>query len=220
MRKNGRITPMKNLEELLVTELKLRFQPDIIILYGSRARGDADINSDIDVACFCQKPELKKEARSFHGLSLDAWFYPTESMNPDNDEFLRLHDGCCLQDMDGTGRAFLNRLHERFVKGPAPIAEEERKHSTEWVRKMLQRASGNNIEALYRRSWLAVEILMIYFQLRDQWYCGPKKSFSWLEKNDPQALCLFQAAYQNPDNLPALIRLSEYVISTNPQQQP
>lgn len=208
---------MKNLEELLVTELKLRFQPDIIILYGSRARGDADINSDIDVACFCQKPELKKEARNFHGLSLDAWFYPTESMNPDNDEFLRLHDGCCLQDMDGTGRAFLNRLHEKFLKGPAPVTEEERRHSTEWVRKMLQRASGSSIEALYRRSWLAVEILMIYFQLRNQWYCGPKKSFGWLEKNDPQALRLFQAVYQDPENMPALHALAEHVIATGKQ---
>ncbi|HMM59691.1 MAG TPA: nucleotidyltransferase domain-containing protein, partial [Candidatus Rifleibacterium sp.] len=158
-----------------------------------------------------------KEARSFHGLSLDAWFYPTESMNPDNDEFLRLHDGCCLQDMDGTGRAFLNRLHEKFLKGPAPVTEEERRHSTEWVRKMLQRASGSSIEALYRRSWLAVEILMIYFQLRNQWYCGPKKSFGWLEKNDPQALRLFQAVYQDPENMPALHALAEHVIATGKQ---
>ena len=73
---------MKNLEELLVTELKLRFQPDIIILYGSRARGDADINSDIDVACFCQKPELKKRSQKLSWTFARCLVLPNRSDEP------------------------------------------------------------------------------------------------------------------------------------------
>ena len=63
---------------------------------------------------------------------------------------------------------------------------------------MLKRAQANNVEAHFRKIWLHKELLEIYFQLRDQWYFGPRKSLHWLENNDPETFQRFNEAYQYP----------------------
>ncbi|MGI9278042.1 MAG: nucleotidyltransferase domain-containing protein [Endozoicomonas sp.] len=197
--------------EIAVRELEDKYQPHTIIVYGSRARGDATATSDIDIACFCDDTAVNKDARDFQGVFLDAWIYQTEDMEAERDEFLKLGDGFCALDTRDLGEHFLEQIRQRIHEGPEPLNREDQLHTVEWIRKMLKRIEQDDLEGLYRRTWLQTDLLEIYFQLRGLWYFGPKKSLSWLKKNDPAGFNLFQDCYQQPTNLAALSTLSEYV---------
>ncbi|WP_201772762.1 nucleotidyltransferase family protein [Endozoicomonas numazuensis] len=197
--------------EAAVRELDEKYQPHTIIVYGSRARNDATATSDIDIACFCDETEVAKDARDFQGIFLDAWIYQTEDMQADRDEFLKLGDGFCALDTRELGGRFLKQIRQRIHEGPEPMSCEDQLHTVEWIRKMLKRIEQDDLEGMYRRTWLQTDLLEIYFQLRRLWYFGPKKSLSWLSENDRTGFNLFKDCYQQPTNLAALTALSEHV---------
>ncbi|MFQ2313995.1 nucleotidyltransferase domain-containing protein [Aeromonas dhakensis] len=47
---------MEKILDLAVEDLKGKYAPHTIILYGSYARNEATETSDIDIACFCDNP--------------------------------------------------------------------------------------------------------------------------------------------------------------------
>ena len=52
------------MDDALVAELVSAHRAHTIILYGSRARGDATAESDIDVATFAEVPTTLRDARA------------------------------------------------------------------------------------------------------------------------------------------------------------
>lgn len=206
-----------NMDELLsrvVADLQKRYSPQTIILYGSRARGDCTSSSDIDIACFVEGATAVEDARDFEGLFLDAWVYNSNAMLASADEFLRLADGYCLYDSEGHGDVFLKELQQRIQQGRKQLSASEIQHTQQWVYKMLERAKHSDIESLYRRYWLAVDLLQIYFDLRRQWYFGPKKSLAWLREHDSIGYQLFSQVYTPSMKFSDLHQLAEYVTDT------
>ncbi len=202
---------MDNLLKNSVAYLQKVYKPHTIIVYGSRATGDATSTSDIDIACFCDKPMTSKDARLIGGMDLDAWIYATEAMNASSREFFKLIDGYSVLDEQKLWLPFHHKIAAQIAKGPNAISNEDRSHKIQWIAKMLKRVQQNDVEALYRKNWLAFDLLETYFEFRNEWYFGPKKSFQWLEIHDPEVLCLFKAVYAQPDNLHALNKLAKYI---------
>ncbi len=196
-----------------VEYLQEKFQPEIVFLYGSRSRGDYEPESDVDLMCFCESPSQSKEARLIDGIFLDSWLYNFADMDPAKDNFLCLLDGQCLVDSEGRGKEFLNRIKQRFEQGPDAQTAENNEHSIQWVNKMIERITRRDIEGNYRQQWLLVDLLPIYFQLRNKWYMGSKKSFQWLKINDEKAFKLFDIALKAPQDHQAAICLAKYVIN-------
>jgi predicted nucleotidyltransferase len=203
---------MNPLLSKVVSDLRERYNPHTIILYGSRARGDYTNASDIDIVCFVDGAAPIKDAREFEGAYLDAWVHTSQEMVA-SDEMLRVADGYCLYDPEGQGSDFLQQLRQRIQLGPEQLSAAEITHTKQWVRKMLERARQEDVESLYRRYWLAVDLLQIYFDLRGQWYLGPKKSFAWLKEHDIAAYQLFSNAYSPPPALSKLVELAEHVLN-------
>jgi Nucleotidyltransferase domain len=195
----------------VVTDLQEKYNPHTIILYGSRAREDHTPSSDIDVVCFVEGSTLIKDAREFEGLYLDAWVYGSDAMSACTDELLRVSDGYCLYDSEGHGEAFLKQLQQRIEQGPKQLSFSEIQHTKQWVYKMLERAKSSDVESLYRRYWLAVDLLQIYFDLREQWYFGSKKSLAWLKEHDSIGYQLFSQVYNHGIRFDDLCKLSEHV---------
>lgn len=195
----------------LLAELQQRFQPHTVILYGSRARGDYGPQSDLDLACFCEKPSRSKLTEQRDGLFLDIWLYANSEMDPHSAEFLKLVDGVCLLDQQGRGASFLAKLQAHYQQGPTALNPEDRELLLTWVAKTLVRIKTPDLEGHFRKLWLAVDLLEIYFQLRQCWYLGPKRSFQWLATHDPEAHRLFQQAYAQPE-LQSLQSLADYVL--------
>jgi hypothetical protein len=170
--------------------LKDKFGCRTAILYGSRARGDWDAASDIDVLAFAEGGEAGHVAHRWGDLFLDLFVYPPGTA-PD-DAWLRLHGGRVLFQHDAEGEATLAAVAAIYDAGPAPIDAAEAQTQRLWLEKMLARAEKGDPEGDYRRHWLLKDMLEIYFALRGKWYLGPKRSLALIEREAPahyEAFC-------------------------------
>ncbi|EJG0042275.1 nucleotidyltransferase domain-containing protein [Vibrio parahaemolyticus] len=203
---------MDELQARICEELKNKYNPHTIILYGSYARNEANESSDIDVACFCDDTQECKDARMFHGVFLDAVVYPTAYLDSVPEEALRFGDGVVLYDERGLGVEYLSRVTQCLDVGRKPLSGDDVAHLREWVEKMLLRASAEDLDGNYRRTWLQYELLSLYFEVRGLWFLGSKKSFNYLKSQDKSTYDLFVQMYHEPNNLDVLRRLAAIVI--------
>lgn len=168
-----------------------------VILYGSRARGTFSSHSDYDLLGIRTEGEDTRDARKIEGIFLDAFIRSEKTVREKPQEFLHVRSGILLRDPQGIGAKLLEEV-DRILKLPppeVPLAEMEARKT--WCFKMLERirhAGPEDVEALYRRHWLLVDLLELYFVLRGRHYLGPKESFRWLEENDAMAYRAFAAA--------------------------
>ena len=165
------------------------------ILYGSRARGDATVHSDVDLICIREDGPAVRDARIVNGLYLDAFIYPETSLKTLEPSLLRVLGGVVLRERGGFGSALLTQLQELHDRGPAPLPEDERRALIVWSRKMLDRFRGQRgLEASYRRMSLLPQALEDYFRLRSLWFRGSKEAFAWLLQHDSPAYTAFERA--------------------------
>ena len=107
---HGRNEKQEKLIALLCAYLKERFGCRTAILYGSRARGDWDDASDIDVVAFSETSETEHVAHRWEGLFLDLFLYPPD-VQPDLD-WLRIHEGRVLFQYGNEGDVTLKAIAE------------------------------------------------------------------------------------------------------------
>ncbi|MER0508605.1 nucleotidyltransferase domain-containing protein [Aeromonas veronii] len=203
---------MDDIIYLAMEELKEKYAPHTIILYGSHARNEATETSDIDIACFCDCPNEQKDARLFHGIYLDVWVYPTDYLDSIPDEALRFGDGKIIYDTQGLGIDYLAKVKKKLADGKPAMSAADKVHLQEWAMKMLERAHDKDLDGTYRRTWLQHDLLEIYFEIRGLWYLGSKKSFQYLQQHDKPILTLFDKMYKDPLNLDLLAVLTKQVV--------
>jgi hypothetical protein len=197
-----------------------RTSPHTVILYGSRARGDHTDASDVDLSAFADGLAPTKDATTLApGVLLDAWLYPTEALRmppeglgPEPGEYLKYLDARCLRDERGLGAALLAEVTRRAAAGPPALPADARRHLIAWVHKMCARARRDDLEGRYRAGWLRTDLLRIYFELRAQWYLGPKRALTWLAAHDPGVHAQLDASYAAPSDLDQLEALARAVV--------
>src|SRR6186713_1129108 len=148
------------LDSNLIEELRREHHVHTLVLYGSRARGDATPESDVDVAGFADVLETTRDARIWNGIFLDAFVYPTAvAQAPPSSETLKLLGGRILLDERQLAGPLLEGLVALERQGPLPLSENEQRVRRVWSRKMLARIRRDDIEARYRRHWLLFSLL-------------------------------------------------------------
>ncbi len=168
-----------------------------VVLYGSRARGDIDEGSDVDLLFIRDDGPSLRDSRVIDGVFFDVFVYPRAAVATVDVPLLRILGGLVLRERDDDGTALLARVRDRFDKGPDPLPADDRTARIVWAHKMLGRIqSSDGVEAGYRRMELAVQALEDYFVLRTLWYRGPKVAFPWLLTHDDAAHQAFEAAMQ------------------------
>lgn len=190
-----------------------KYECHSIILYGSFVNGDYSEESDIDLVCFCDKPEIENDTTVFNNRQLDVWIYSTELMN-DFAQFLHVRGGKILLDERNMCANFLNEINNNFIKGPKQLTLEEKDFIKSWVRKMLKRSKKGDIEGNFRYHWLLTDTLEIYFNIKGIWYLGPKKSLQWLYENDREAYYIFNNALRINTDITDIERLIEHIIAS------
>ena len=204
-----------DLDAALIDELRHQHGVHTIILYGSRARGDATAESDIDVAGFADIPLTVRDARMWNGIFLDAFVYPTARAAVPKDlaaepEMMKLCAGRVLLDDRKLGALLLDHLAAIDRQGPPALPASELQVRRLWARKMIARARRGDVEANYRRHWLLYQLLEDYFALRGEWYRGPKDAFATLQVAAPATFAAFERALAPSatlDEIEALVTL-------------
>ena len=200
----------------LAEGLRTRHGCHTVILYGSRAAGDARGDSDYDLAGFGAAAATYRDARKWRGVYVDIFVHPEAKLIDPPRELLAMLGGVVLFEKDGAGTKFLAGLDEMLRAGPERLPDSDIAGLRVWAWKMLERAAHPDIEANYRRAWLLQALLEDYFVLRHRWYLGPKRSFRWLEANEPRIYAAFTAALQPGADLAAIEPLVEMVAGPRP----
>jgi len=161
-----------------------------VILYGSRAHGDSDADSDWDVAGIRDGGEV---VHVVDGL-LDLFAYPAVHFATLSEDALKLADGTIVHDVNGYALDLLARLRAYEAAGPPPLSATQTSEIRNWYPKMLRRIARAGVDANYRRISLAFDALPDYFRLRGRWYRGPKRALAWLREHDPASSAVFETA--------------------------
>jgi len=184
-------------EASLIEELRRAHGVHTIILYGSRSRGEATPESDIDVACYADVADSTRDARLWNEMYLDAFVYPTARLTaaPDG-KALKLSGGQALLDERGLAQPYLVRIAALEEQGPPALSEAESRMRRVWIQKMLARIRRDDVEAHHRHHWLLYQLLEEYFALRGQWYRGPKRALADLLSYSPDTFVAFERAFK------------------------
>jgi len=183
-------TELKEIEAYLLK----KYDCHTIILYGSYSRGDHTEESDVDLICFSDSVvEDTNEVEFIDEKQLDAWIYPTDKMKQ-SEPFLRVHKGEIWINKKGLAEEFLASIHNTFEQGPKQLTDDEKDFLKSWLKKMQVRSAKNDLEGNYRFHWMLKDSLEIYFELKGEWFLGPKVSFQRLKENDSKAFDLFNRA--------------------------
>ncbi|CAN5452441.1 hypothetical protein BH10PSE5_BH10PSE5_08670 [soil metagenome] len=179
----------------LVTRLEREEGCHTIILYGSRARGDADLDSDYDIVGFRdQKGPAVRETGVRDDALLDVFIYPSGRLAEPSADLLHVRGGQVLRDRDGRGAAFLAGLDEVFAAGPVPLPDDEIAARRNWAWKMLDRIDRGDVEGHFRRAWLLTTQMENFFSLRNEWYLGSKAALGVLQVEHPAIYAALERA--------------------------
>jgi predicted nucleotidyltransferase len=200
----------------LAEELRARHGCHTVILYGSRATGEARAGSDYDLAGFGPADRTYREARKWRGVYVDVFVHPEARLLESSPDILSLREGVVVFERDGAGTRLLARLEEIYRAGPERLPDDEITARKVWAWKMLERAAHPDVEADYRRAWLLMMLLEDWFAVRHRWFLGPKRSLRWLQENEPRAHAAFAAALRPGADLETIRRLVEEVAGPAP----
>ncbi|WP_233809956.1 nucleotidyltransferase domain-containing protein [Paraburkholderia sp. HP33-1] len=178
--------------EALCAELQSTYHCHTAILYGSRARGDYDATSDLDVIAFRHTGGQLRIAAPWNGMFLDLFVHATDDEAEPG--WIRIHGGRVLFQQDTFGDQVLARVQAQYEAGPAAISMTEIAFRKAWSEKMLRRAGKGDAEGDYRRHWLLFSLLENYLEVRGLWYLGPKQALRTLADIDTAHSEVFKRA--------------------------
>jgi predicted nucleotidyltransferase len=182
-----------------------------VILYGSRARGDATGGSDVDVLGIRESGDPLRIGRLWHGLLLDAWIYADSNLPPLS-EMIHIEGGIVLRERADFGSALLAKIEDEVAKPTQPLSADEREHRATWMKKMVSRAARGDVEGHYRRHWLLYSLLEDWFAFSCLRYRGPKESFAYLKQHCPEVHEEFQRALNPNATLRDIERLVDVIV--------
>lgn len=189
-----------NKEDQIIHYLKEKYNPSVIITYGSFANGTEDKHSDFDALLITDNPVTIHDDSIVNGTELDVFLYSPQHFDGEYDisEIEQIYDGRILLDKCGIGAKLLRSVAD-YIAAFQPKTMEEKKVEISWCRKMLQRINRRDPEGYYRWHWLLLDSLEIYCDIHDHRYVGPKKSLAWLSESDEKGFSLYTLALKSND---------------------
>ena len=193
----------------VLEELRNKHHCHTIILYGSRARGDANESSDYDILAVRSTGEAFRDARLWNGIYLDIFVYPESELKEPHEGMLDIREGKILFQEGDFGLHFLSLLEEKFQAGPKKLRTDEIQVLRIWHEKALVRIRAGGMAGNLRRAELLPALLEHLFTATGRWFRGSKAGFRWLQENRPDIFQAFASALE-PD---APISAIEHLVS-------
>lgn len=186
---------MTSIHKQVIQYLTEKYDPQVIITYGSFADGTQGEHSDFDALVIASNAS-GHDSSVISGTELDVFLYSPEHFEKENwdaFDFIQLEHSRIVLDKTGLGKSITQRVREHIASQPVKT-EKEMREELVWCRKMLSRASREDDEGMFRAHWLIYESLEICFDARKQFYPGPKKGLRILMESDPEGSRVFSKA--------------------------
>lgn len=178
------------METKIIEHLKAEYDPEVILLGGSRAGGRETEKSDWDLFLLGSKKE-NGGFLDFEGARLDVTFKKW----PEENKPLTLPYGplwpvkVLLDNSEGKLSPVLAKTKEDFNKGPLTLYREavsgrfERLDS--WKRKIEKYADNPMLEFFYAGFFYEIAI-RLWFEVRNRWPLTPAEAFPIVEAEDKE----------------------------------
>lgn len=185
--------------EPIIEYLKATYHPIGLIVYGSFANGTNQENSDFDALLITEDGPHGHDHSHVLDTELDVFIYPKSTLAQDYDieDFIQIWDGRIVLDPSGL-LAALKQQANAYIQQYVPKSRQENEHNVAWCQKMLCRTQRGDMEGFYRLHWLLKDSLEIYYDVRGQYFFGPKKALRQMTETDPEAARLYDMALRNP----------------------
>ena len=191
---------MSILENEIISFLKKRYQPNAIILTGSRARGEAKKLSDWDINIYInRKKRLRGEYLKFKGQYLDISIYPVSFSRKQVIEnnygplssagFRVLYDKS-----NGELSKAIDRTKKKFEKGSLTIERKAAyKDQYETLQRLIKKIENyekvDELQYIYSSTFYDF-IPQYYFETRNMWAPDPISALNYFKVNDKTFLKL------------------------------
>lgn len=201
---------IKTKEDQILSFLKKKYKPEVVVLVGSRARNEETEGSDWDFVIYTN---LKKKGGcvSFLDENLDITIEPAmysettilkNSFSPIFSDSLRV----LLDNSDAKFGSLLERTNVAYAKGPFKLWKNDHEDRIKTLHRLVDKIARyeNMPEVQFIYTGAFYEFAQqVYFEAKDVWTPAPKKIFTYLKDNDKKLFSLFQK-----------LRTSEGIIST------
>jgi len=168
---------MQDIIEKAVAYLTSKYKDKTILLYGSFANQAANNQSDIDLIVLADTDAEGHDSSQIDNHILDAWIYPIHRWeNPST--FTHIYPFRILMDELGVAEELEASILEQRIKATKILSAAEYQQLVSWIKKMLNRATQNTVEANYRYNWLLHDFPELYANLSGIYYDGPVKLFA------------------------------------------
>ena len=184
----------------IIDELIKKYDPEVLIVYGSYSDGTNNEASDFDALIVADIRDRYHDDSLIEGTKMDVFVYSPQAFASitDPEEYLQLRDGRIIIDQTGLGKQAVEAVN-RYIDSLPRKTQEEIMDEISWCCKMLLRAETGDEEGYYRWHWLLTDSLMIYSDLGSAFYPGPKKMLKTMKENDPKAFELYSEALRSLD---------------------
>ena len=169
--------------EQVKTYLINKYDPRVIILYGSFSSGSMNEYSDVDILCFADIKEEKHDSEKIGEHLLDAWLKSMDKFKA-SDDFLYILPCSIIHEKDINADSFIKELIQIKEAKTISLSEDERLHFNSWINKMINRSLLDDEEGNYRYNWLLHDFPELYSKYLCRYYDGPKKTIHYMKMND------------------------------------
>jgi len=183
-------------EQRIISFLKKKYKPVVIVLVGSRAQKVATDKSDWDLYVFTDK-KAKSSYIYFENEKLDISIEPLEfskyllknSFSPIPKTSLQI----LYDESKGAFNKVLTKTEKAFLKGPLALWNDEYKDRIitleRLIDKILKYEQRTEVQYMYASAFYEFAS-QAYFETRNMWTPTPIETFNYFQKNDKRMLML------------------------------
>lgn len=201
-------------EDALVAELVRRHDAHTVILFGSRARGDATPESDVDVLAVRATGGPRRDVTPWCGLALDVHVVDDAGLAGFVETHLTaLVDARVLAEASDAGARLVATIRARLAQPRPALEDGARRAEFAWGDKMrLRIRQADPVLRAFRRAEVLALVLEAWSAVRGRWHFGPKATLRTLPADDPEAYAAYVAATRADAPAEAFDRLLDAVL--------
>ena len=199
--------------DVLAEELRRVHGAHTVVLYGSRARGDASPTSDVDVIVVRSEGGSDRDVRRWRGFDLDVHVIDERDLATRLVKHATgLADARVLTQDAGSGDRLVSRARYLLTEPPPPIARGDLDALWGWGDKMHARIrSTDSTLATFQRANVIVNSLAAWADVRQRWFHGTKATLARLPREAPALNDALVAAMAPGADVTAFDRLLDAV---------